>query len=418
VAALSRRRFLFAAGRIGVLASAASVNAIAAATTAAAAVASSSERMSSVAVRLFLCGDVMTGRGIDQIMPHPSEPQLFERYVKSATGYVAIAEKAGGKIPRAVEPRYVWGDALAELERFRPEVRVVNLETAVTTSADAWPGKGIHYRMHPANVSCLSAAGLDCCVLANNHVLDWGYRGLEETTATLRQTGIRTAGAGADAAQARAPAVIDLPGARRLLVFAYASESAGVPPEWAARPDRAGVNLVDESEPGAVEHVAREVRAVRRSGDLVLVSLHWGGNWGYEVSRAQRELAHRLIDDAGVDLVHGHSSHHPRPIEVHRGRLILYGCGDFLNDYEGIGGYEAFRPDLCLMYFPELDRSGRLVRLSMVTMRIHDFRVNRASPADADWVQKMLDREGRAFGTGVRRTTDTTLDLQWSTAAV
>jgi len=80
------------------------------------------------------------------------------------------------------------------------------------------------------------------------------------------------------------------------------------------------------------------LRKVKQAGDLLLVSIHRGGNWGYEVPKAHKSFAHRLIDEARMDVVHGHWSHHVRPIEVHRGKLILYGCGDFINDYEGIGG--------------------------------------------------------------------------------
>lgn len=84
---------------------------------------------------------------------------------------------------------YVWGASLAELDRAAPHVRVVNLETSVTKSDAYWRGKGIHYRMHPDNTRCLVVAGVDCCVLANNHVLDWGYSGLEETLETLHAIG-------------------------------------------------------------------------------------------------------------------------------------------------------------------------------------------------------------------------------------
>jgi poly-gamma-glutamate synthesis protein (capsule biosynthesis protein) len=132
-------------------------------------------------VTLFLCGDVTTGRGIDQILPHPGEPQLFETCMRSALGYVELAERASGPISRPVDFAYIWGDALATLERLRPDVRIVNLETAVTVADDAWPGKRIHYRMHPGNLPCLTAAKIDCCVLANNHVMDWGRGGLVET---------------------------------------------------------------------------------------------------------------------------------------------------------------------------------------------------------------------------------------------
>ncbi len=60
-------------------------------------------------VKLFLAGDVMIGRGIDQILRHPADPVISEPYVKSATGYVTLAERASGPIPRGVEDQYVWG---------------------------------------------------------------------------------------------------------------------------------------------------------------------------------------------------------------------------------------------------------------------------------------------------------------------
>ena len=95
-----------------------------------------------------------------------------------------------------------------------------------------------------------------------------------------------------------------------------------------------------------------------QAGDHVIVSIHWGGNWGYDIPREQETFAKTLIDQGGVDIVHGHSSHHPKRMEIYRGRLILYGAGDLINDYEGIGGYEEFRPELSLIYLPRLSASG------------------------------------------------------------
>jgi poly-gamma-glutamate synthesis protein (capsule biosynthesis protein) len=364
-------------------------------------------------VTLFLCGDVMTGRGIDQILPHPGDPQLYEPSLHTALGYLQIAEAETGPIPRRVDPAYVWGDALVELGRHQPAARIVNLETAVTTSDHPWPDKEVHYRMHPANVGCLPAGHIDCCVLANNHVLDWGYEGLSETLDVVHAAGLRTVGAGPDREAAAAPAVVDLPGKGRLLILACCTGSAGVPAAWAARDDRAGVNRLTDLSAATVKGVARQIGAVRRAGDLVLVSIHWGGNWGYDVPRAHRDFAHGLIDDAGVDLVHGHSSHHPIGIERYRDRAILYGCGDFLNDYEGIGGHETFRPDLALMYFPTLDpSSGRLSRLELVPMRIRHFRLNRARDEDVRWLEQTLTRQGEGLGTRVLRQGDGTLTVE------
>jgi len=156
-------------------------------------------------VRLFLCGDVMCGRGIDQVLAHPCGPEIHEPCMRSAEGYVQLAEEANGPIPRRNGSSYVWGAALDQLERMQPEARIINLETAVTRSNDR-ANKDINYRMSPENAECLSAAKIDCCVLANNHVLDWGRPGLLETLTTLQKLNVEAAGAGRNATEACAPA--------------------------------------------------------------------------------------------------------------------------------------------------------------------------------------------------------------------
>lgn len=370
------------------------------------------ERMADLSepVALCLCGDVMTGRGVDQVLPHPSDPAIHEAQMRSALGYVELAERANGPIPRPVDFSYVWGDALEELERAAPDVRIVNLETSVTRSND-WMRKGINYRMHPENVPCLKAARIDCCVLANNHVLDWGYAGLAETLETLRKAELRPVGAGRDAAEAEAPAIVEVPGRGRVITLSLGSVTAGIPPDWAASEDEPGVNLLEAT---TIARIAEAVRRVRRPGDIIVASIHWGGNWGYGIPDRQRTFAHRLIDEADVDVIHGHSSHHPRGIEVHRDKPILYGCGDFLNDYEGIGGYERFRSDLVLMYIAAMDPATRkLVRLEMTPLQIRRFRLNRVSREDARWLRQTLDREGAKLGTNLELDAHDNLALGW-----
>ena len=366
-------------------------------------------------VRLFLCGDVMLGRGIDQVLPHPSNPCLFEAWVRSALDYVRLAERACGPIGRGLDYAYPWGEALGVLERMQPHARIVNLETAVTTSDDAQPGKGIHYRMNPANLPCLTRAGIDCCVLANNHVLDWGRAGLAQTLECLRTAGLRTAGAGASAQEAAAPAVVRLPAGRgRVLVFGLAAASSGVPVGWAATASAGGVNFLRQPCVQAADAVAEATARQRQPDDIVVVSVHWGGNWGFEIPHEEREFAHRLVDAGGADIVHGHSSHHVKGMELRAGKLILYGCGDFLNDYEGIGGYGGLRPDLSLMYFPECDpATGRLLAMRAVPMRLRRFRLERAPADGVAWLRRTLDREGKALGTRVAADADGTLSLGW-----
>jgi poly-gamma-glutamate synthesis protein (capsule biosynthesis protein) len=362
-------------------------------------------------IDLFLCGDVMTGRGIDQLLAHPSDPRIHESYVKSALGYVQLAEKAVGPIQRPVESSYIWGDALDELERVAPDARIINLETSVTTSDD-WLPKGINYRMHPKNIPCITAAKIDCCVLANNHVLDWGRAGLAETLKTLWDAELKTAGAGRNLEEAAEPAIIEVAGKGRVLVFAFGSVTSGIPRDWAAKRDGVGVNLLRELSDRTVRRIAESVRKAKKRRDLAVASIHWGGNWGYEIPSRQRVFARRLLDEAGIDVVHGHSSHHPKGIEIYKGKPILYGCGDFINDYEGIKGYEQFRADLTLMYFVQLDpATGRLVRLEMTPLGIRRFRLNRVSMDDARWICDMLNREGAETGTRAELNADGRLSL-------
>jgi poly-gamma-glutamate synthesis protein (capsule biosynthesis protein) len=342
-------------------------------------------------VTLMLTGDVMTARGIDQVLGHPGAPELYESYVRDARDYVRLAEAVSGPIPAPVPADYIWGEALAEMARVAPDLRIVNLETAVTTASHAWPGKGIHYRMHPANVDCLTAARIDCCGLANNHVLDWGREGLEETLRVLRQDGLHTAGAGFDGDEAWAPAALPLAGSKRLLVFACGTGSSGIPADWVAEPRRPGVALLPDLSNATARRLADEVARQRAPGDLVLISIHWGGNWGLDVPPAHRDFAHSLIDLGAADIVHGHSSHHPMPIEVHRGKLILYGCGDLINDYEGIGAHGSLRSDVGCLYFATLAlASGQLQQLDIAPFQLKRFRLAQADLSARSWLQQII----------------------------
>ncbi len=365
-------------------------------------------------MRIFLCGDVMTGRGIDQILPHPCEPQLHERHVDSALDYIRLAEQANGPIPRPQDLSYVWGAALEEWTDAQPDVRIVNLETSITRS-NAFEPKGINYRMSPENAGCLAAAGIDCCVLANNHVLDWGSAGLLDTLDTLRGLRIKYAGAGCDEAEASAPAIVEIAGKGRIVVHAFAATTSGVPRRWAASPSEAGVNLLVDLSDATITRVVNHMARSRRPGDVTVASIHWGANWGYEIPADQAHFARALVDHGAASIVHGHSSHHAKAIEVHRNRLILYGCGDFLNDYEGIQGYEPFRDDLPLMYFADVDpATGELAALDMVALQIRRMRLARASARDADWLLRRLNEAREEFGVRFDRKADGRFTLNWT----
>jgi len=364
-------------------------------------------------MRLFLCGDVMIGRGIDQVLPHPCSPILHESYVHSAMDYVHLAGEANGPIPQPVAPSYIWGAALDELNHRQPDARIINLETAVTRNEDFAP-KGINYRISPQNATCLTAAAIDCCVLANNHVLDWGRTGLLDTLTTLERLHIKCAGAGRDLDEASTPVVFQITGKGRVLVFSFAAVTSGTPRNWAATRDAPGVNLLRDLSDATAIRISGQITRLRQPQDVIVISIHWGPNWGYDIPEEQRHFAHTLIDRADVSVIHGHSSHHAKGVEIYRNRLILYGCGDFLNDYEGIQGYEDYRGDLALMYFADIEpTTGTLSAVEIIPLQIRKFTLVRPSGPDIDWVQQTLDRESRGFGTRIAVTPPGRLALSW-----
>lgn len=362
---------------------------------------------------LFLGGDAITGRGIDAILPHSSEPLLPDDDPDSARYYLRGAEEVSGPIPRNVEFNYIWGDALEVFDQEAPDFRLANLETCVTTSNDRWPDKRFNFRMHPDNMPVLKAAGIDCVSLANNHVCDFSEPGLLETLEVVGRAGIGTAGAGTNLDEAEAPAVFELAGGGALRVYSCADSLSGTPDAWSAEPGRFGVNHVGWLDPLATRRVEDRIRAEKNERDLVVASVHFGGNWGYEIPRERRLFARRLVE-AGADVVYGHSSHHPLGIEVYQGKPLIYGTGDLIHDFEGrVSNNVKFRGDLTLLHFATIDIAARrLEKLRMYPMRIKRYRLQHASKEEAQWLREMLVREGETLGTGVVESTGA-LELRW-----
>jgi poly-gamma-glutamate synthesis protein (capsule biosynthesis protein) len=240
--------------------------------------------------------------------------------------------------------------------------------------------------MNPKNIDVLKVFKVDVACLANNHILDFGQEGLLETIETLNKNGILTVGAGRNIEEAEKPAIF---GRRtsKILIFNYADVSSGVTIWWKAEKDKAGVNLLTSDVPKLIVKYLDVVRP-----NIVIFSIHWGPNWGYEITKEQRNFAHRLIDEANVDLIFGHSSHHFKGIETYKGKFIIYGAGDFINDYEGIEGYEEFRGDLVLGYIWEVNK------LTLLPFKIKKFRLNYCTQEEIDWIFDVLKRESKVEG--------------------
>ena len=364
-------------------------------------------------IRLFLCGDVMTGRGIDQILPFPNDPVIHESYMRSAVGYVELAERVHGRIDYPVDMNYIWGDAFEYWDRFKPDLKIINLETSITSSNDYWKNKAVNYRMHPKNVPCLTEAGIDFCALGNNHAMDYGIDGLRETMQALKREKIAFAGCGLTLEEAVSPAIFKIPNKGRVIIFSMGTDHCGIPYSWAVSEDQPGVYMINDFH-GTAMFIKQYVQYIEQPNDIVIVSIHWGGNWGYDIPKDHAIFARKLIDDSGVDVVHGHSSHHVKGIEIYKNRPILYGCGDFINDYEGIKGHEEYRDDLTLMYFLDMNASnGELIDIHLIPLRIKHFQLNKASDFDAKWMRNNLNREGKRLGTHLEIKEGNILGVKW-----
>lgn len=338
-------------------------------------------------LRLFLGGDVMTGRAIDQLFATHNPDDFGKPDHIPATQYRRWSAELHGAEMLPLRHDYPWGSVLGVLEAAQPDFRLVNLETAITTSSQ-WVRKQFNFRMHPANVACLTTAGIDCVALANNHVLDFGVEGLRETLDTLDAAGIQHCGAGHNLDEACCPAVHVLPTGQRILVFAWGFKSSHIVfPDWVAGSERPGIQYVDDINAGTAQAMRALIRQYRQPGDVVIASLHWGANWVKAVAPQYRTLAQYLIDEAGVDVIHGHSSHHVLPAETYKGKLILYGCGDLINDSEGRPDYRARKGYLGALYFVDLDpKTRQLLGLRVQPVQRRRFRLELPARQDTEWV--------------------------------
>lgn len=293
-------------------------------------------------------GDNMLGRAVQLTLPYrtPGDENIMDS--QSAQDYLNdILPNANIEEIRNqnYDGSYLWNDIPYDLEE---AVRIINLEVAPTLSIDNAniPPKSIHYHMNIQNIPHVFARFTRPYVLclANNHSIDMGFTAFVNETIPIMNSfqtsslynAPQVVGVGLDSSSAYAPRIV-----KNIAVFAFGAGCAGVPHDWQASVNKPGVAYLPPIVNEINVNLAFEIihQAISPVNDkCIVVSIHWGPNWATKNDGQEyRELlAHRLIDEAGVDLIHGHSSHHIRGIELYKNKLILYGAGDFVNDYEAI----------------------------------------------------------------------------------
>jgi poly-gamma-glutamate capsule biosynthesis protein CapA/YwtB (metallophosphatase superfamily) len=309
-------------------------------------------------VQLAMVGDCMLGRGVNQ----------------------ALEQKP---------PEYPWGDTLPVFHN--AHARICNLECVLSDKGTPWAEyrKQFHFRSAAKNVATLKAAGINAVSIANNHVLDYGREALLEMLELLDRAGIAHSGAGRNFDEASRIATFAVRG-RRLGLLAFTDNE----PLWEATAERPGTFYVPTSL--ADPRAQRLINLVRKRKDLdtLIVSAHWGGNWGYTPPAEHVELAHALID-AGADMIFGHSCHVFRGIEWYKGRPILYSAGGFVDDY-AVDPEE--RNDQSFIFLAEIE-GGLPARLRLVPTVISWCQALIAPANEAGTIAAKMHSLCAAFGT-------------------
>lgn len=354
--------------------------------------------------KITLLGDIMLGRLIDQLLPKHVQERDDARHAASFRKSHSHLEDYDYSSP--------WGDWIPFFQH--SDLVLGNLETSATTHSRKWPDKVFNYRMHPSNVRCLQEAGLNYVSLANNHTLDFSRTGLLETVRTMKEAGIAFAGAGETVEEAERPAVLTLPRSSSVSLQGEEKEKpqesgnkheihlysfSDHPSDWSTVPEFNLFQYGSSSRSRLRELLTKSWPGLSLSPSLKIISLHWGPNYAWHPEDRIVSMAHFLIDECGIDIIHGHSSHHVQGVEVYKGKLIIYGCGDFVDDYAVTAGYRndlSAAWNVTLKETPASEGGGQPklepVKLEVFPNRIRKFRAERLDPSqyntDYEWVRK------------------------------
>jgi poly-gamma-glutamate synthesis protein (capsule biosynthesis protein) len=291
---------------------------------------------------------------------------------------------------RGRSAQYPWGDTLSLFQG--ADFRMVNLECVISDHGTPWSAtpKVFHFRSDSKNVEVLKAAGLDAVSLANNHSLDFGYEALFEMLKTLEQHGIGHAGAGENDEKASKPVLIERKGTN-VGIIAFTDNE----PEWEATGEKPGVFYVPvDRKDRRAQKLFRVVGETRKRADLVIVSAHWGSNWGYRPQPNHIPFAHALID-AGADIVHGHSCHVTQGIEIYGGRPIFYSTGNFVDDY---AVDEVERNDESFIFVVDIE-NRQINNMWLYPTMIEDFQARLAKMDRALAIAEKMKQLSQEFGT-------------------
>ena len=199
------------------------------------------------------------------------------------------------------------------------DIVIGNLEGPLTHRETPYANKEYLFKTPPEKVApALRRAGFNMMNLANNHIMDFGPGGMTDTLDALHGVGIQTVGTGDNLEQARRGTLIKT----GELTTGFLSYSLTFPKSFWADTNKPGTAF------GHEHQIRADVRRMKESADIVVVSFHWGQEKNAELRDYQPILAHAAIDE-GAALVLGHHPHVLQAVEKYRHGVILYSLGNF-----------------------------------------------------------------------------------------
>jgi poly-gamma-glutamate capsule biosynthesis protein CapA/YwtB (metallophosphatase superfamily) len=255
------------------------------------------------------------------------------------------------------------------------DIEFANLETPITVRGDKTPKKW-NFRSKPRDLKIVRAAGITVVNIANNHVWDYGRDGFLDTLKYLEKDGWTYVGCGRDRAAAEEVRLFEFEG---LTVGIVGLTSTHPEAAWAGK-SKPGVAYSDFDRMGGI------VGRAKARCDVLVVSFHGGTELADDANDIQKAVAHAAID-AGADLFLGHHPHVLQPVEMYKGKPILYSLGNFLF----VSPTPTTRPEIIVR--ARLAKDG-VRRLDLIPLDGNWGRPKPASPEIAAAARAALDRLG------------------------
>lgn len=338
-------------------------------------------------MQILFVGDVMLGRLVNNVLPK-------ENF------------------------KYVWGNTIEIIQK--ADFSLLNLECAISSKGKEWKKtfKVFHFRANPNAIKVLKSASIDYVALANNHILDYDVEGLVDTIDLLDKYNISHSGAGKDLKNATKPAFIEKKikinqdKHKKLNVKKYENIKDSIriglisltdnQPEWEAYPNSPGVNYIPLTLQQNIysDRLENSILEAKKQSDLVIVASHVGPHFREMPSNTYVNFAHKIID-FGADIYWGHSNHTPQGIEIYKKgnnqKIILYDCGDFIDDYATDPNYRNdlsfifllnFHPEKNLKSSNSSNNQSNMIlencTIELIPTKIRNFRVNSIPLNDGD----------------------------------